>query len=230
MNPVQTWGEAITRSLMDMWSRFINFIPQFVGALIVFIIGLIVASILGKVVEKLVKAIHIDEAVSRLHINEKFRQAGFDLSISRLFGGIVKWFLILVFLMAATDILGLTQVTTFLNQIILYIPNVLVATVILSIAFLLANFMYAVVRGSTKAAGIMSASLLATIIKWAIIIFGLLAALIQLGIATSLVNTLFIGLVGAISLAAGLAFGLGGREEAAILLRKVREEITERKM
>lgn len=228
MNSVQTWGEAITKSLMDMWARFMNFIPQFIGALVVFIIGLIVASILGKVVEKLVKAIHVDQAIARLHINEKFRQAGFELSIAKLFGGIVKWFLILVFLMAATDILGLTQVTQFLNQILLYIPNVLVATVILSIAFLLANFLYVIVRGSTRAAGIMSASLLATIIKWAVLIFGFLAALIQLGIATSLVNTLFIGLVGALSLAAGLAFGLGGREEAALMLRKIREEISKK--
>lgn len=226
MNSVQTWGEAITKSLMDLWARFVNFIPQLVGAILVFVIGLILASVLGKVVERIVRAFHIDQALSRMHISERFRQAGFNFSVAAIFGGIVKWFLILVFLMAATDILGLAEVTKFLNDIILYLPNVLVATVILSIAVLLANFVYAIVRGSTRAAGIMSASLLATIVKWAIMIFGILAALIQLGIAPSLVNTLFIGVVGAISLAAGLAFGLGGREEAALLLRKVREEMT----
>ena len=229
MNQVQTWGQAITNSLMDLWGRFISYIPQLIGAILVFIIGIIIASVLGKVVEKIIQALHIDQAMERFRFTEKFKRAGFDLSISKLLGGIVRWFLILVFLMAATDILGLTQITTFLNEILLYIPNVLVATVILSIAFLLGNFVYTIVRGSTRAAGVMSASLLATIVKWAIMIFGLLAALIQLGIATSLVNTLFIGFIAAISLASGLAFGLGGQEEAAIILRKLREEMTSKK-
>jgi hypothetical protein len=131
--------------------------------------------------------------------------------------------------MAATDILGLNQVTSFLNNTLLYLPNVVVATIILSIAFLLGSFVYTIVRSSTKAAGVMSATLLATIIKWSIVVFGLLAALLQLGIATSLVNTIFIGLVAALSLAIGLAFGLGGKEEAALILKKLREEITEKK-
>lgn len=228
MNPVETWGGAISKSLFDLWVRFINFLPTLLGAILVFLIGMVVASILAKVVEKLVKITRIDQALGKLRLSQHFREAGIELSFSRFFGELVRWFLALVFLMAATDILGLAEVTDFLNQIIMYIPNVIVATVILSIAFLLGNFVYSIVRGSTKAAGIMSATLLATISKWAIMIFGLLAALIQLGIATSLVNTIFIGLISALSLAAGLAFGLGGREEAALILKKLREEITQR--
>jgi len=119
-------------------------------------------------------------------------------------------------------------VTNFLNSIILYIPNVVVAVVILSAVFLIGNFVYNVVKGSTKAAGVMSATLLAAIAKWAIVIFGFFAALIQLGIATSLVNTIFVGIVAMLSLAGGLAFGLGGRDEAALIIKKLREEITER--
>jgi hypothetical protein len=149
--------------------------------------------------------------------------------VAGFFGGLVKWFLILVFLMAATDILGLNQVTDFLNSILLYIPNVVVAVIILAVVFLVGNFVYVVVKGSTKAAGVMSATLLATISKWSIIIFGLLAALIQLGIATSLVSTIFIGIVAMLSLAGGLDFGLGGKEEAQMILKKLREEISERR-
>jgi len=139
---------------------------------------------------------------------------------------LVKWFLVLVFLMAATDILQLTQVSAFLNSVILYIPNIVIAVIILSLAFLLGNFVFHIVRSSTKVAGVMSASFLAVIAKWSIIIFGLLAALIQLGIATSLVNTIFFGLVAAFSIAFGLAFGIGGKEEAALLLKKIREDLT----
>ena len=229
MNQVQTWGEAISFSLIDLWLRFINFVPTLLGAVIIFLLGLIIASVLGKVIERIVIAIKIDQAFERMSISEKIKEHGINISISYFLGKVVQWFLILVFLMAATDILGLNQVTGFLNSIIVYLPNVIVATIILTIAFLLGNLIYIIVRSSTKAAGVMSATLLATIIKWSIIIFGILAALIQLGIAVSLVNTIFIGLIGAISLAAGLAFGLGGREEAALILKKLREEIMDKK-
>jgi hypothetical protein len=202
--------------------------PTLVGALLVFLLGLVIASIMGKVVERLVRALRIDQAIERISIGEKLKEHGIEITFSEFLGKLVQWFLAIVFLMAATDILGLVQVTEFLNSILLYIPNIVVATIILSIAFLFGNVVYTIVRSSTKAAGVMNAGLLATIIRWAIVIFGLLAALIQLGIATSLVNTIFIGLVSAISLAIGLAFGLGGREEAALILRKIRENISEK--
>jgi hypothetical protein len=96
-------------------------------------------------------------------------------------------------------------------------------------AFLVGNFVYNVVKGSSRAAGVMSATLLATLSKWAIVVFGFLAAMIQLGIAVSLVNTIFIGIVAALSLAIGLSFGLGGKDEASAILKKIREEISEKK-
>lgn len=229
MNSMQTWGGAIANSLIGLWGRFTDFLPTLVGAVLIFLLGILIASVLGKVVERIVRALRIDGAIERLSISEKLREHGIELTLSGFAGKLVQWFLALVFLMAATDILGLKQVTSFLNSIIMYLPNVVVATIVLTIAFLLSGIMYAVVRSSTKAAGVMSATLLATLIKWSIMIFGLLAAMLQLGIATSLVNTIFIGLVSAISLATGLAFGLGGRDEAALILRKIREEITERK-
>lgn len=229
MNPIQTWGGAVANSLLGLWGRFVNFLPTLVGAILVFILGALIASVIGKVVERVVRALRIDGAIERLSISEKLREHGIEMTLSGFAGKIVQWFLVLVFLMAATDILGLEQVTEFLNSVLIYLPNVVVATIVLTIAFLFSSLMYAIVRSSTRAAGVMSATLLATLIKWAIMTFGLLAALIQLGIATSLVNTLFTGLVAAFSLAIGLAFGLGGRDEAALILKKIREEITEGK-
>jgi len=228
MNQVQTWGAAIVESLASLGFRLISFLPIFIGALFVFLVGLVVAGVLGKAVEKGIKLTRIDRAMEKSNITKKFEEVGLQFSLSIIFGEVVRWFLILVFLMAATDILQLTQVTNFLNSIIMYIPNVVVAIVVLAIAFILANFAYKFVRGSVRAAGVMSASLLASVSKWAIIVFGLLTALVQLGIAESIVNTLFIGFVAAFSLAIGLSFGLGGREEAGNLLRKIREEISEK--
>jgi len=229
MNGVQTWGEAITMSLLNLWERFINFVPALVGAAIVFIFGWMIAVALGKLIEKLVKTIKVDQAFEKIGADKRMEEAGVTGNISGFLGGLVKWFFILVFLLAAVDILQLEKVTTFLNSILLYIPNVVVAVIILAVVFLLGNFVYNIVKGSTRAAGVMSATLLATISKWAIIIFGILAALIQLGIATSLVSTIFIGFIAMLSLAGGLAFGLGGKDEAAAILRKLREEISVKK-
>ncbi|MFZ2975959.1 MAG: hypothetical protein WA055_05030 [Candidatus Moraniibacteriota bacterium] len=227
MNGVQNWGEAITMSLITLGQRLIEFLPVLIGALLVLLAGWIIAIAIGKLAEKFMKALRVDKAAEKIGISSRIYGSEIHLTISAFFGGLIKWFLVLVFLMAAADILKLNQVTDFLNSILLYIPNVIVAVVILGAVMLLGNFVYTVVKGSTKAAGIMSATLLATISKWSIVIFGIFAAFIQLGIAPSLVSTIFIGIVAMLALAGGLAFGLGGKDEAALMLKKLREEITE---
>jgi hypothetical protein len=228
MDGIQTWGEAITVSLITLGEKMVNFLPAFLGALLVFFAGWIIAVTMGKLAEKMMKTAHVDKAMEKMGLDFSISGTGEKHGLSAIFGGLVKWFLVLVFLMAATDILNLTQVTEFLNKIILYIPNVVVAVVILSIVVMVGNFVYGIVKGSTRAAGIMSATLLATISKWAIVIFGIFAALIQLGIASSLVSTIFIGIVAMLSLAGGLAFGLGGKDEARLILEKLRKEMTEK--
>ena len=224
MNPIN----VVSGSFLDLWERFISFVPTLGSAILIFVIGWIVANVLGKVAKKLIKSIKIDQVVEKMRIGEKFKEAGINVSVSKFFGELVKWFLVLVFLMVATDILGLSQVTGFLNSIILYIPNIVVATIILSVAFLVGNLVHSIVKSRTKAAGVMSASLLAVISKWAIVVTGFLAAMIQLGIAETMLNTIFIGFVAAVSLAVGLSFGLGGKEEASAILKKVRQEVGER--
>jgi hypothetical protein len=229
MNNAQSWGEAITMSLINLGERFIAYLPTLIGAILIFALGWIAAVILGKFVETMIKAAGVDKGADKMGFGKKMNQVGLHVAISGFLGGLVKWFLVLVFLMAATDILKLAQVTQFLNSIIFYIPNVVVAVIILAIVFLVGNFVFNIVKGSTRAAGVISATLLATISKWAIILFGIFAALIQLGVATQLVSTIFIGIVAMLALAGGLAFGLGGRDEAALILKKIRQELTEKK-
>jgi len=140
MNGVQTWGEAITMSLLSLWERFINFVPALVGAVLVFVFGWIIAASFGKLVEKMVKAVRVDQAFEKIGAGKKMEEAGVSGNISGFLGGLVKWFFVLVFLLAAVDILKLEKVTTFLNSILLYIPNVVVAVIILAVVFLLGNF------------------------------------------------------------------------------------------
>lgn len=227
MDDVKTWGEAITFSLINVGQKMVDFLPTLLGAFLVLVTGWIMAVTLGRLIEKMIKELGIDNSMKKMGLSGKNSRSGINFNVAGFIGGIFKWFLVLVFLMAATDILHLNQVTVFLNKIIFYLPNVLVSVVILASVFLLGNFVYHIVKGSTRAAGVMSATLLATISKWAIVIFGFFAALIQLGVADSLVNTMFIGLVAMISMAGGLAFGLGGRDEAQMILKKLREELTE---
>ncbi|MBU2229194.1 hypothetical protein KJ810_02180, partial [Patescibacteria group bacterium] len=140
MNTIQTWGETISLSFQDLWVRFINFLPSLIGALLVIIIGWIIAAALGRLVAKLLNKLWLDKALRKIRIGEIFEKAGVPFNVSNSLGFLVKWFLIIVSMMAAADILKLSQVTEFLNRVLLYIPNVVIAVIILLVGVLFANF------------------------------------------------------------------------------------------
>ena len=226
---VQTWTEVLALSFQELWGGVLAFVPQLVVALVVFIIGWIIAVALGKVVEQIIKAVKVDMALRSLGVEEAVSRAGMKLDSGAFIGGLVRWFFILVFLFAAIDVLGLTQVTEFLRSVVLtYVPQVIVASLILVAAALLAEVVENVVEGSARAAMLPSAGFLGGIAKWAIWIFALLAALYQLGIAGPLVQTLFTAFVAMLALAGGLAFGLGGKDMAARYLERLRSDISNR--
>lgn len=217
----RTWEMAISDSLNDLWVRAISFVPNLFGAIIVFIIGIMIAVSLGVLVTKLMKKLRVDKAASEIGLTHLLERGEIKATISTIIGEIVKWFLFIVFLMAATEILDLPQISQFLNSILLYIPNVIVAAIIIALSVIIANFVEHVVVKGGKATKIVHGKLLGIMSRWAILIFGIMAALVQLGVATSLVTILFTGFIGMISIAGGLAFGLGGKEKAAQILEKL---------
>ncbi len=200
-------------------------LPRIIAALVVFIIGWIIAALIGKLVLKLIQAIKIDNALRGTEVERIVNRAGFTLDIARLIGGLVEWFIIVVAFVAAFDILGLVAVNQFLLSVLAYIPSIIVAVVILVIAAVVGEVLQKVVRGSAAAAGMKASTLAGSVTKWAIWIFAILSALLQLQIATPFLETLFTGIVVALSLAFGLAFGLGGQQAAAEVISKVRKEI-----
>jgi len=224
---IQTWTEVITGSLQSLWSGFINFLPGFLGAIIIFIIGWIIAAVLGKLGAQIVRVLRIDGILEKVGFKKNLERANLNLDSSKFIGELVRWFFIIVFLMAATDILGLFQVTDFLSRVLLYIPQLIVAVLILLAAVLIADFLQRLVKASVEAAGLGSANILAAVTKWAILIFAILAALLQLGIVPALIQTIFTGFIAALVISFGLAFGLGGRDFAASLLDKLRKNIKE---
>ena len=205
-----------------------NFVPQLIIALIIFIIGWIIAVALESVVFQIFKALRIDRALQGLGIEAPLARAGIRLDSGRFVGVLVKWFFILVFLVAALDVLGLRDVNVFLSQIVLvYLPNVIASAIILVAAAIIADVIKRVVTSSARAAHLPSAGFLGGVAKWAVWIFAILAAMYQLGIAGVFVQTLFTGFVAALALALGLAFGLGSRDAAARFVDRLRSDISD---
>src|SRR3989344_4610623 len=221
--------DTLSTSLNNVWSGVIAFLPKFIIALIIFIIGWIVGSILGKVVAQFFRAIKLDNMLKSVGTDSVMERAGFNLDAGKFFGTLVKWFFVVVFLVAALDIMELVQVNFFLQNVVLnFLPSVIVAALILVVGALVAHALSQIVAGGARAVAAPSARFAAGVAKWAVWIFAILAALSQLGIAGMFAQTLFSALAYGLALAGGLAFGLGGKEAAARYLENLRKDISDR--
>jgi hypothetical protein len=224
---IQTWGEVFSESLLNLWYGFINFVPSLLGAIIIFIIGWFVGSLVGKAISQLLAAVKLDKLFESAGAESVMNRAGLKLNASGFIGGIVKWFIIIVFLMASLQIIGLTQVNSFLNDAVLYyLPKVIIAAFVLIIATIIADAMKKLVQASAKAANIHSANMLGSVTKYAIWIFAITIALSELGIATYFMQVLFMGMIVMLAIAGGLAFGLGGKDAAARALDNISKDMS----
>ena len=215
METVETWGDAVMVSITEALQNFLGFLPALVGALLILLIGWFIAGLLAGLVERGLKAVGFERAAQSTGISGFIERSGSSWTASEIVAEIVKWFIRLLAIQAAASILGLTQISQIVNAILLWLPNLVVAIVIVVIGTLIAKFVSGVVRGSTSQMGFTNPGLLASVAYYAIVVFAVMAAIDQLGIAETVVDTLFIGLVAMVVLAAGLAFGLGGQQTAA---------------
>lgn len=223
-----TWSEVISQSFQNVWEVVIGFLPSLIGALIIILVGIPISVGIGKLVKLIFEKLLLDKALEKLGVLGFFRKLGLEFTLAGLLGWLVKWFLIIVFFVATFETLGLTQITDFLNEVVKYLPNVIVAVIVLLLGIVAGNFVHDLVKKGVRAAKFTSVQFLAGLSKWAIVIFAFMAALIQLGIASSLINTLFTGFVAMLALAGGLAFGLGGKDWAQNLLMRLKKDISER--
>lgn len=209
----------IQSALQGLWIGTIAFLPKLIVAIIIFIVGWLIGAVVEKGISRLVASIKLDALLKQAGFESTLQSAGFRLDSGAFLGGLVKWFLVIVFLVAALDVVGLSQVNIFLSGVVLvYLPKVIVASVILLVASVLAHAVAKTVEGSAKAMHVVSARFLGMIAKWAIWIFAIIFALAELGIAAQFLAILFTGIVAMLALAGGLAFGLGGKEHATHLL------------
>lgn len=222
---INSIGEAILEALLSLWEGLVAYLPSLIAGIIILIVGIFLAKAIEKLVEKVIAAAKIDELVQKINIVKKIEEGGTKVVFSQLFGWLVKWFLYIVLLIAVSDILKLGQFTTFLKDIAMYLPNVIIAVLILVAGFVLGYFVDDMIVKLLKSTREKLANLVGSVAKWAIIVFTILAALIQLNVASQMIQMLFTAIVFMLAVAFGLAFGLGGKDAAKDLIEEVKRDI-----
>jgi Conserved TM helix len=217
--PVTDWGQAIMTSVAAALALLLSAIPKVIGFAVILIVGWIIASALAAAVAAILRAIKFNDLAQRAGISGFVQKMGVHTDAAGFLATLVKWFVRLIVLVTAFDALGLPAVSQVLEQILLWLPNLVVALVVLVIAGLAANALAGIVRGATAESGLGRPDLLASVAKVAVWAFAIVIAVNQIGVATTIVNTLFMATVGAVAVAFALAFGLGGRETAGEIVR-----------
>ena len=218
-NQITEWSTALMSSLTAAMALFFSAIPKVLGFLVIVVVGWLVASLAEKAVAALLRTIKFNELAKRSGLSDFVSKMGTNADASGVLGTVVKWFVRLIALVVAFDALGLPAVSDVLRQLLLWLPNAVVAMVVLVIGGLLASALSNVVRGAAAKSALGNAELLARVAGGLVWAFAIVVAVNQIGIATALVNTLFMAVVGAVALALGLSFGLGGRETAGEIVR-----------
>jgi Conserved TM helix len=219
-----TYQAVVVQALADLYSKTLTYLPNLVAAIIVVIIGWLLAMFLSNIVRKILDAIKIDHLANQIGLKNLSEKTEKKLSLAALGAWLVKWFFFLGSFIAAADILGLQQVSTFLYQDVLnYAGYVIASMAILLLGILAADFFETIVTSTVKASGLHNGESLGTITKWAILVFTVIAALSQLQIATAFLQDLFRAIVAMLAIAGGLAFGLGGKEHAKKVLDNIED-------
>ena len=221
-----TWGDVFNTSLQDLWWGFIQFAPKLIVAIIFFIIGWILGSLVAKAFEHVINALKVDKLFASIGMDDFFRKAGMNLNTGYFIGQVVKWFVIIVFLLPSLNLVGLDYISFFLKDDVLgFLPKVIVAAFILIIATIVAEALSKAVNSSARAMNLHSANMLGTVTKYAVWIFAFIIALGQLGVAPAYMQILFAGIIGMLAIAGALAFGLGAKDAAGRFVAKIGEDI-----
>lgn len=214
----------ITDPLREMFTRIMEYIPVILAAVIILVIGWMVAKAIRLILEKGLKAVHFDRLADKAGITKALKDGDFNISASEIISGLVYWLVMILVLVMTADALGLPQASILLAGLFGYIPMVISAVLVLVVAIFVAGFVSGIVRMAATNANLPNPQLLSGICRWAIIIFAITIALSQLGIAPLLVSSAFNIILGGIVLALAIAFGLGGKDAAARYLEELRHK------
>ncbi len=221
------WYTLTIQALQNLWQAILNFIPILIGAIIVFVIGWFISVGVGKLVTEILKKVKFNQIFAKGNWDEALAKADIKVDPSGFIGAIIKWVLVIVFLLAAVEILGFVQFAVFLKGVLNYLPNVIVAALIFVVTVIVVDIVEKIVRVAVESIKVGYGQMVSAVVKWSIWIFAILAILYQLGIARPLMETLFTGFVAMLVIALGIAFGLGGKEVAAEILQGIKRKLKE---
>ena len=221
------WYSVTIQALQNLWQAFINFVPVLIGAIIVFVIGWFISLGVGRLITEILKKVKFNQIFERGGWKGALERAEIKVDASGFIGAIVKWVLVIVFLLAAVEILGLTQFAGFLKAVLAYLPNVIVAALIFVVTVIVVDIVEKVVRAAVEGIKVGYGQIVSVVVKWSIWVFAILAILYQLGVARPLMETLFQGLVAMLVISLGIAFGLGGKDVAAEILQDLKRKLKE---
>ncbi len=220
---------ALNGSFADITSRLSVFAPRLILALIVLIVGWLIALIVGNVVATVTQAVGIDSLARRIGLNRLLDSGGIDKNISAILGQLVTWVLVIVVFMAGAEVMGIQSVQDFLHSVLGYVPHVVGAVATLLIGLILANFLADTVRHASQASGLDHTNALTVITRNAIVVFTVIAVLSQLGVAGDIMRALLYGFIAMLTIAGGLAFGIGGQGSAKRVLETLEDQLQAKK-
>ena len=218
-------GVTVTEVLQNIWDRIINFLPAFLEAILILVIGWIIADLIAWAIDRILRFLRLPELFKTAKVEDLIKKAGSKFDTTGLIAGLIKWIVLLATFIAAANALSLETVGVFLDRILAFLPNVVAAGAILLIGAIFAHFMANVIKGAISAANLAFVDLVGNATKYAILVFAFLAALSQLGIAEAFLQALFYGVVAFVAIAGGLAFGLGGQGVAREWMEKFKKEL-----
>lgn len=219
------WYAITLESLQDLWQGFLGFLPSLVGALLIFFIGWVISVAVGRLVGDILKRLNFNKIFEKGNWDEALAKADIKVDAAAFIGSIFKWSLVIVFLLASVEVLGLTQLAGFLKDVLAYLPNVVVASLIFVVAVVIADISEKVLRALVESTQVGYGHVVGVIVRYSIWVFALIAILMQLGIAPMLLQTVLTGVVALIVIAGGLAFGLGGKDMAAEILSDLKRKL-----
>jgi hypothetical protein len=219
-----SWGDVFNTSLQGLWFGFVQFAPRLVLAVVFFIIGWILGSLISKAIQQVFISLKIDSLFASFGADGFFRKAGVTLNTGYFVGEVVRWFVIIVFLLPSLSLVGLTDVSAFLSAGVLgFLPQVIIAAFVLIIAAIVSEGLAKLVLATAKSVNLKSANALSLIAKYAVWLFAIIIALGKLGLGDYM-SILFSGLVAMLALSSAIAFGLGGKEAAGRFIEKLEEK------
>jgi hypothetical protein len=224
-----TWGDVFNASLQNLWWGFIQFAPRLILAIVFFVVGWALGSLVAKAFEHVFSSLKIDNLFHSIGVDNFFRRAGMNLNSGYFVGQIIKWFVVIIFLLPSLNLIGLDYIASFLqNDVLGFLPRVVVAAFVLIIATMVADFLSKTVMAGSRAMNLKSTNMLGSLVKYTVWVFAFIIALGQLGVAEGYMNTLFAGIIGMLAVGGALAFGLGGKDAAGRLIAKLGEEMSHR--